>query len=46
MNFTLNEQEVIILGRALSMLPYAEVVSLINNLNNQINEQKKEETND
>lgn len=47
MNFTLNEQELLTLGKALSMLPYAEVVGLINKLNTQITEQQaQKEIND
>lgn len=44
MNFTLNEQELVTLGKALSMLPYGEVAGIINKLNTQINEQKEDKS--
>jgi len=41
LNFT--DQEISILGRALGLMPYNEVSTLIANLQTQINEQTKDE---
>lgn len=39
MNLNLNDQEVVLVGRALANMPYGEVAVLIGNLQKQINEQ-------
>lgn len=43
MKLELTEQEINIVGKALALMPYGEVASLVNNLQNQINEQTKPE---
>ena len=43
MNINLNEQEIHIIGKALSFMPYGEVSALVSNLQKQINEQQKPE---